>query len=117
MVKVLELVMDKQLANRGFILFELLIVILVLGILSQLSLTFKFQDRNLIIKQFKIDLLFKQTMTLLNHQKIVVHHNFDSNVNYLSFNDLGHINQAQTINIKDFKCKVLLSLGRMDCVQ
>lgn len=115
MGKVLELAMDKRLANNGFILLELLIVIFVIGILSQLTLSFKFQNKNILIKQFKTDLLFRQSMALLTHQKIMVNHNFDSNVNYLSFNDLGHINQAQTININDASCKILLSLGRIDC--
>lgn len=109
--------MDKQLANNGFILVEILIVILVLGILSQLTLTFKFQNSHIMTKQLKTDLLFSQSMALLNRQKIMVNHNFNSNANYLSFNDLGHINQAQTINIKNFECTVLLSLGRIDCEQ
>ena len=107
--------MDKRIVNEGFVLVELLIVILVIGIMLQFFLIFKINDKNLKINQFRTDLLFYQTMALSKYKSINVLHEYSSNVNYLSFNNKGHINQAQTIMIDDIDCSVLLSLGRIRC--
>lgn len=107
--------MDKRIVNEGFILVELLVVILVIGIMLQFSLVFRINDKNLKVNQFITDLLFYQTVALSKYKSIIVQHEYISNVNYLSFNQKGHINQAQTIMIDDINCTVLLSLGRIRC--
>lgn len=96
--------------NKGFTLLEMLLVLLIISCLTVLSVM---KIPTLSINMFEEEYYVHQTKALALAQTQVYNHDFSSNVGSLSFNALGHVNQAQTIMVNNHKFTVQLGMGRL----
>lgn len=110
-LSLLLMVMLKR--TNGFTLLEMLLVLILLSILTLMALPVKplLVSKDL-TRHFKETVLLSQIKAIANGETVSLTHPYDSNVGYLSFNSLGNINQAQTIQVGDHFFIFQLGSGR-----
>ncbi len=103
--------MELRLVNkRGFSTLEVLMVIFIVSISVTLS---SIVVPSIQFSQFKNDYLLTQLQSIAKAKRMVLESEYNSNVNQLSFNALGHVNQAQTVQVKNKQYTVQLGMGRL----
>ena len=89
--------------KKGYTLIETLVILLIVTSLTLISLT---NYNELSLEQFYLmnDYCYNQSLAIKNTERISLN-------NEISFNELGHVNRAKTININGHKIVIHLGNG------
>ena len=98
--------------NKGYVLYELLICMLILSVLLSMTINFS-KDINFIGHEFSSEYSLIQSKALLNNRKYEVINKGISNKFPIYFNKRGNINMAQTINYKGKSYIIRLGYGNL----
>jgi competence protein ComGC len=103
---------NRDCSKKGYILIELLIVLLIMSVLEIIFLP-QLKEPKLNSYNFKNDYLLAQTIALVNNEKVIVDtgkYNINSK---LELNSKANVNKAQSLNIDNHKIIITLGMGRI----
>lgn len=112
MVKLLQLLMEKQILNKGFTLIESILTLFIISCLSMLNLNFN----NQIIEKYKVKLALTH-LTTTQYEAILNKKSYCSSKDVFlnfqpCFNSFGNVNLAHTLIInKVSSYKIVVNLG------
>jgi len=105
--------MDKQVYNKkGYILLELVVVLLVMSVLELLFLP-RLKEPKLNSYNFMNEYLLNQSIALVTNKEVVME-TYKYGINdKINFNEKANVNQARTINIDSKQVIITLGMGRI----